>query len=143
MGLFSTILLPLSFSLALTAKCQDSYLVFMLSCLTLISPSFPSILLHSFVPAPMCTLPLSPPPLVHLLAPLFELTSYVAPYFLVSEQNKCQISPMHPVVNRLGPFHCAYNAFFSIHRLSCCMHLLMSGHPSPSDRVSLPSTTPL
>jgi len=107
------------------------------------SPSFPSISLHSFVSAHICTLLLSSPSLVHLLASLFKLKSYVAPYFLVSEQNKCQISPMHPVVNRLGPFHCAYSAFFSIHRLSCCMHLLMSGHTTLSDRESLPSSTPL
>ena len=143
LGLFSTILLLLSFSVALFAKCITSYLVFMFSWLALMSPSFPSISLHSFVPAHICTLLLSSPSLVHLLASLFKLKSYVAPYFLVSEQNKCQISPMHPVVNRLGPFHCAYSAFFSIHRLSCCMHLLMSGHTTLSDRESLPSSTPL
>lgn len=66
---------------------------FMLSWLTLMSPTFPSILQRSFVPAHMCTLLLSSPSLVHLLVPLFELTSYVAPYFLLSEQIKCTDQP--------------------------------------------------
>lgn len=123
MGLLCTIPLLLSFSMASLAKCPASYLVFLLSWLTLMSPTFPSILQRSFVPAHMCTLLLSSPSLVHLLVPLFELTSYVAPYFLEFEQIKCQISPMHPVVNRLGPFPSiglTMHSFPSIHSHAAC-----------------------